>query len=258
MTRFLTLLAATALSVPAFVQTALAQTPAADAWEDILETRLSAPDAQTGLIRFDYAGFSSNAAEMAALDGYIAELAATPEPENDADAAAYWANLYNAVTIDVVADNYPVDSIREIKSGAFSIGPWKRKVVTVGGEELSLDNIEHDILRVRYSSPLIHYMVNCASVGCPNLQPRLWEGATLDADRDRAAREFVNSPRGVRFDGDKVEVSSIYKWFDEDFGGSRESVIDHIRQYADDDLAARLQGVRKYNSHDYDWSLNAR
>ena len=253
MTRALSLALLAAIAVPAS-----AQTPAADAWEDVLEARLSAPNAATGLTRFDYGGFVADPEDRAALDSYIAELSAMPEPEDDADAAAYWANLYNAVTIDVVADNFPVDSIRDIKPNLFSIGPWKMKTVTVRGKALSLDNIEHDILRVRYSSPLVHYMVNCASVGCPNLLPALWDGATLDADRERAARAFVNSPRGVRLDGGKVEVSSIYKWFDEDFGGTRASVMDHIRAYADDTLAARLQGVRTYDSHAYDWTLNGR
>jgi len=251
MTRTL-LFATTLMAMPAF-----GQTPAATAWEDVLEARLSAPDAATGLIRFDYKGFANSDADMTALDAYIAELAASAEPEDDSEAASYWANLYNAVTIDVVADNYPVTSIREIKSGVFTPGPWKKELVTVGGKDLSLDNIEHDILRVRYSSPLVHYMVNCASVGCPNLQPKLWRGETLDADRDAAARAFINSPRGVRVEGGDVEVNSIYKWFADDFGGSKSSVIAHIRDYADDDLVARLEGVKAYDSHAYDWSLNA-
>ena len=228
----------------------------AQSWEDVLERRLSAPDAATGLIRFDYAGFAGSEADRAALDAYIAELADTPEPEDDAEAAAYWANLYNAVTIDVVADNHPVSSIKKIGGGLFSSGPWKKDLVTVRGEDLSLDDIEHDILRVRYPSPLVHYMVNCASVGCPNLQPRLWRGETLDADREAAARAFVNSPRGVRVDGDRIAVSSIYDWFQADFGGTKSAVIDHLRDYAEPGLEAELDGARRYDSHSYDWDLN--
>ena len=228
----------------------------AKAWEGVLAKRLSQPEAGTGLIRFDYKGFSESEAEMAVLDRYIAELANQSEPSDPADAAAYWANLYNAVTVDVVADEYPVDSIRDIKSGVFKPGPWDKELVTVNGEELTLNNIEHDILRKRYASPHVHYMVNCASVGCPNLLPDLWDGATLEADREAAARAFINSPRGVKIEDGKTTVSSIYSWFQEDFGGSKSGVIDHIREYADADLKAALGGATKYDRHDYDWSLN--
>jgi hypothetical protein len=228
---------------------------ASEAWENVLQTRLTAPDA-TGLTRFDYDGFSKDEAEMAALDAYIAELADGGEPEDDAEATAYWANLYNAITVDIVAENYPVKSIRDIKSGVFAPGPWKRDVITVEGETLSLDDIEHEILRKRYSSPLIHYMVNCASVGCPNLLPDLWEAETLDADREKAARDFINSPRGAMIIDGKLQVSSIYKWFEEDFGGSKSGVVAHIQEYADEPLRAELDGRKRYDRHDYNWALN--
>jgi len=228
----------------------------ATAWETVLQARLSAPD-ETGLTRFDYKGFSASTTEMAALDDYIAELAKIGEPEDASEATAYWANLYNAITVDVVAENYPVKSIRDIKSGVFSPGPWKQDAVTVEGKTLSLDDIEHQILRKRYSSPLIHYMVNCASVGCPNLRPQLWAAETLDADREQAARDFINSPRGVSVSGDgKIQVSSIYKWFEEDFGGSKSGVIDHINAYANSSIRTSLTDRTRYDSHNYDWSLN--
>ena len=225
-------------------------------WEAALSSHLSAPD-PTGLRRFDYERFVADTDAVAILDTYIAELASSGPPDGDDEATAYWANLYNAVTIDVVVDNYPVESIRDIRSGVFRPGPWKRGLVTVDGETLSLDDIEHGILRVHYPDPLIHYMVNCASVGCPNLQPRLWRAETLDADRQSAAREFVNSPRGIRRDKDRLVVSSIYKWYDEDFGGNRSSVIEHIRTYADDERLALIGDADRYDDHAYDWSLNA-
>ena len=229
-------------------------TPEGEAWEAVLERRLSAPDPATGLIRFDYAGLTTS--DRAALDAYVAALAAMEEPEDDSEASAYWANLYNAVTVQTVADSYPVESIKDIGGGLFSSGPWKSDRVTVRGEALSLDDIEHGILRKRYPSPLVHYTVNCASVGCPNLLPKLWRGETLDADREAAARAFVNSPRGVTIRDGKATVSSIYSWFQSDFGGSRASVVDHLRDYADPELAEQLEGIRKYSKHDYDWSLN--
>ena len=102
----------------------------------------------------------------------------------------------------------------------------------------------------------MHYSINCASFSCPNLQPRAWEAATLDTDLDAAAREYINSPRGVAVTSRGLVVSSIYDWFEADFGGSRQAVIDHLLKYADDDLAAKIRANPKIRRYQYDWSLN--
>ncbi len=224
-------------------------------WDMMLEKYVTAPDS-IGLARFNYGALHANTADRAALDDYITDLEATDvKTLTDDEAIVFWANLYNAVTIKVVIDNYPVKSIREIKSG-WRPGPWKRDLVTVGGEKLSLDNIEHDILRKQYPSPLIHYMVNCASIGCPNLKAGLWMVETLGADREAAARAFINSPRGARITDKGLKVSSIYKWFKEDFGGNKDGVLAHLREYADADLAAAIDGGAKIIDYGYSWSLN--
>ena len=114
-------------------------------WPETMVNYLSEPD-QDGLVRFDYGALKANDEDYGQLELYIAGLEATdPDTLSDDEAVAYWANLYNAVTIDVVVKNYPVKSIREIKSGVFTPGPWKKDLVTVNGEKLSLDDIEHDI-----------------------------------------------------------------------------------------------------------------
>ncbi|MEO1544549.1 MAG: DUF547 domain-containing protein, partial [Pseudomonadota bacterium] len=179
---------------------------------------------------------------------------------------AYWANLYNAKTIDVVLDHYPVDSIRKItiNEGLFGFlkksvgagGPWKAKVVTVAGTKLSLDNIEHDIMRPVFSDPRVHYAVNCASYGCPNLRRTAFTGATLEQQLDEGAKAFVNHPRGISVKNGSVTASSIYQWFQKDFGGNAKGVLDHSRKYAADDLKAQLEGVTEIGRYEYDWSLN--
>jgi hypothetical protein len=103
---------------------------------------------------------------------------------------------------------------------------------------------------------MVHYMVNCASIGCPNLLDKIWVGETLDADREQAARDFINSPRGVAIDGNKLELSSIYNWFKEDFGGSKSTTLEHVRQFANPDLLAALDAGAKIDGYDYDWKLN--
>ena len=102
----------------------------------------------------------------------------------------------------------------------------------------------------------MHYAINCASYSCPNLLPKAWEAATLDADLDAAARAYVNHPRGVDPGRNGLTVSSIYDWFEDDFGGSRSAVIDHLLTYADDTLAEEIRANPKIRSYDYDWSLN--
>lgn len=222
----------------------------------LLGQYVKAPDAM-GVARFDYAGLKASQSDQTVLADYIKTLEAKdPSTLSAAEATAYWANLYNAVTIKVVIDNYPVKSIKEIRSGAFSAGPWKKKLTTVNGNPMTLDEIEHETLRKKYPSPLIHYMVNCASIGCPNLKNSLWEARTLDADREAAAREFVNSSRGAKVTSKGLVVSSIYDWFQEDFGGSKAGVLAHLSQYATGDLKAAIDGGAKIKSFDYDWALN--
>ena len=224
-------------------------------WDAALQGYVKANDAQ-GVARFDYAGLTANTNDRKLLKDYIAYLETkNPDVMSENEALAYWANLYNAVTVDVIINNYPVSSIRKIRSG-FSIGPWKENRVTVNGTEMSLDDIEHGTMRKKYPSPLIHYMVNCASVGCPNLKDGLWHAETLEADRKAAAETFVNSERGVRITKKGLQVSSIYKWFQSDFGGSKDGVVQHIRQYAGPELAAAIDGGAKIRGFEYDWDLN--
>lgn len=221
-------------------------------WTEILQTYVV--EGEDGLNRFDYGGLKENSADRAKLTAYI-ESYATLDMEalsEDEQFAAY-ANAYNALTIDHMVKRYPVRSIRS----GYIVGPWKRVKMTIDGEELSLDAIEHDVMREDWDEPRVHYAVNCASIGCPNLQTRAWVAETLDADLDAAAREFVNHPRGVTIrNRGGLQVSTIYKWFREDFGGSEQGVIDHLLEYAEPGLAAQIRANADIKKHDYDWGLN--
>jgi hypothetical protein len=216
-----------------------------------------------GLNRVDYARWHASRADRQALDATIAALAAqAPSAMARAEAFAYWANLYNAITLKVIIDRYPVKSIRDIRSEGVWLdpkayaGPWRTKRVSVEGRSLSLDDIEHEIMRPTFKDPRVHYAVNCASVGCPNLMPKAWRSATLEADLDAAARAFVNHPRGARVKAGKLTVSSIYAWFKEDFGGTDAAVIAHLKQFAKPDLRQKLASIRAIDGDDYDWTLN--
>ncbi len=255
-----TIIAATLVGAPVLaaadtldttVETSMTQESHAD-WTRLLGTYVEVSD--DGVNRVNYAALKANAADSAALNAYIAsfedlDIDALSEDEQ----FAAWANLYNALTVQHIIERYPIKSIRD----GYFIGPWKDVKTVADGREVSLDDIEHEILREEWEEPRVHYAVNCASYGCPNLLPKAWTADTLDEDLDAAARDYVNHPRGVTIrNNGTLQVSEIYKWFREDFGGSKEGVIEHLLEHADEDLAAQIRAKPRITKHDYDWSLN--
>jgi Protein of unknown function, DUF547 len=214
----------------------------------------SSPD---GINRVAYGAVTP--ADRQALHQDLDRLAALPirryaRPQQ----MAYWINLYNALTVDTVLAHYPVDSIRDISisPGLFTRGPWDRKLLSVESQALSLNDIEHRILRPLWHDPRVHYALNCASLGCPNLARTAYDGARLDQMLDTAARAYVNHPRGAAVNGAKLTVSSIYRWYEDDFGGSDTGVIEHLKRYADPPLSRLLNGVAGIADDRYDWRLN--
>ncbi|MGP1275949.1 MAG: DUF547 domain-containing protein [Caulobacterales bacterium] len=235
---------------------ALAQADIHDPWDALLERHVTR--GADGIDRVDYASWRADAADREALEAYIAALEALAVSTlPDAERFAVWANLYNAVTVRLILDEAPSDSIRQIRPTLFSIGPWGMELTRSEGRTLSLDNIEHDIMRVQFEAAMVHYAVNCASIGCPNIGLRAWRAATLDADLEAAARAYVNHPRGVTVTERGLEISRIYKWFEEDFGGNDAGVIAHLLRFAEPELAEQIRANPRIVRHRYDWSLNA-
>ncbi len=232
------------------------------AWQEILNDYLRVHD--SGVNRFDYGAFKANAGDTAKLAAYLTSLQSLdPRDYSRAEQKAYWINFYNALTVQVVADAYPVDSIKDIsesllgKSGGIFGGPWDDVHAKVAGRDLTLNNIEHGILRPIWRDNRIHYAVNCASYGCPNLSPTVFTAENTEDLLQAGARAYVNHPRGVDFmDDDFIIISSIYKWYVADFGGAEKSVIEHLVKYADKALATRLRKFTGSVDYEYDWSLN--
>ena len=246
-----------------WIVTGLGAQPSDDSYRDLLGKYVAAGPSGINLV--DYAKWKKNHADVQRLDLYLVPLQSQKPSAMPRDQAiAFWVNLYNAATLKVLLDHYPVKSIRDIKSTGTGLldfkaafGPWRTKFLTVEGQSLSLDNIEHDILRPKFRDARLHYAVNCASIGCPNLKRTPWTAKALDADLEAAARAYVNHPRGVSIGADgNLRVSSIYDWFKEDFGGDK-GVIAHLRKYASPELTANLARKISIAGHDYNWSLNA-
>ena len=164
-------------------------------WQGLLDGYLDTRH-PSGVHRFAYGAVRS--ADRAVLRAYLATLQALdprryPRPEQE----AYWINLYNALTVDLVLAHYPVKSIREIGGGWWVRGPWDDAIAKVAGRALSLNDIEHGVLRPIWRDPRIHYAVNCASIGCPNLAGRAYTRENLEGLLEEGARAYVNHPRGA-------------------------------------------------------------
>ena len=227
------------------------------AWGALLSSYLSAHS--SGVNRFDYASLKANPDDVAKLNAYIQQLQSIdPRTYSLAEQKPYWINFYNALTVKIVTDAYPVKSIKNIHKNWIPLsGPWGDVHAKVVGKDLSLDDIEHGILRPIWKDPRIHYGVNCASIGCPNLAREAYTAVNTESLLEAGAREYINHSRGVDLvDENSIVLSGIYDWFVFDFGNSEEGVLAHIGQYADEDLASKLKDFDGAFDYEYDWDLN--
>lgn len=220
-------------------------------WDSLLESYLV--EGADGVNRFDYGALKASGSDTAALDAYLASFKTLDfETLSRDEQFAAWANIYNALTVKHIVGRYPVKSIRS----GYIVGPWKKVKTVVDGEAISLNDIEHEVLRPM-GDPRVHYAVNCASYSCPNLLPDAFVAETLDEDLDAAAAAYINHPRGVTIRSrGGLQVSEIYKWFKEDFGGSEKTVIAHLLEHANPVLTEQIKANADIKKYDYDWSLN--
>lgn len=223
-----------------------------DDWDQLLTSYIVERDR---IAYFDYGNVS--ASDRTALNVYIKRLGATKVRSLSRDEQlAFWINLYNALTVQVILDNYPTESIRRISPRIFPPGPWGVPLITIERQPITLDDIEHRILRPIWRDERIHYAVNCASISCPNLTARAFTAQNTEELLERAAEYYINHPRAVSMDQGKLHVSSIYRWYSDDFGGNDKAVISHLMRYAAPQLRRELSTISQISHHSYDWALN--
>ncbi len=214
--------------------------------------------------------YDGMARDRAALKGYLAAAGKVSRPAFDVwskpDQLAFLINLYNAATVELILTAYPdIKSIRDL--GSFFQGPWAKPIVPLFGKTVTLDEIEHGLIRGsgRYNDPRIHFAVNCASIGCPALSRSAFRGVSLDTQLDAAARGFLSDRTRNRVQGDGVAASNVFKWYRGDFEkGWRgaKSLGAFFALYSDSlglppALAARAKaGSLRIGFLDYDWQLN--
>lgn len=212
------------------------------------------PDAE-GYNRVDYKAVKGS---RIALQAYLANLqSAQPSAMSKAEAKAYWINLYNAKTLDIIVDKYPVSSIKKINlggGGIFGSGPWSAKLMQIEGQELSLDDIEHRILLAVFKDPMTHYALNCGSYSCPNLSTRAFSAKNTAALMRENAVAYVNHPRGVTVADGAITASKIYSWYAADFGGKRK-LKPHWLKFAEPAKGEQISAAQGIQ-FDYDWRLN--
>lgn len=223
----------TSTDIPATV----AEPPLHENWDRLLQRFVS----QAGKV--NYKEFKEAGKD---LDAYLETLADHP-PQADwsrADKMAYWINAYNAFTIKLITDHYPVKSIMDIHKGK----PWDVKWIQLGGAAYSLNQIENEILRPQYQDARIHFALNCAARSCPPLYNRAYTASNLERSLDQRTRQFINDQNFNKIEASQVSVSKIFEWYSGDFG----ALIPFVNKYAHSpaDASAKIAYL------EYDWSLN--
>ncbi|HHF7380199.1 TPA: DUF547 domain-containing protein [Legionella anisa] len=197
--------------------------------------------------------------DKAKLANYLKDLSHIPISQyNRKEQLAYWINLYNALTLQLILTHWPVQSITKLhlSPGFFSIGPWDAKLITVEDQEITLNDIEHRILRPIWQDARIHYALNCASMSCPQLQAQAFTGKNTESLLNQAAKEYVNSTQGVTVTDKELILSQIYQWYQTDFGVDEQAVLRHIAQFARPTLKQQLLTNQKPIRYHYNWQVN--
>lgn len=209
-------------------------------WNELLKTYVT-PDGKV-----NYPGLKK---EERKLHTYLDQLQSHPPLKewSREEQMAYWINVYNASTIDLVLKGYPCKSIKDLENGK----PWDLRFIEIGETKYSLNQIEHEILRKKFNDPRIHFAINCASVSCPKLHNEAFTLGKLESQLNMLAQSFVNDPHRNILSTDEVMLSSIFDWYKEDFTTSG-SIIDFLNKYS----RIRINPTASVSYLNYDWSLN--
>lgn len=203
------------------------------------------------------------------LDEYLNQMSRI-EPEkilNKNDKLSFWINVYNAFTLKLIVDNYPVESINDLHTGGLIIGQilgktvWHKEWIKIGGKTLSLNNIEHDIIREEFNEPRIHFALVCAALSCPPLRFEAFEGFKLNEQLEDQAKKFFNDNTKNQFDieAKTAKLSKILDWYDEDFGKNDEEVLKYISQFLPNEVSKNIRNnLSQWDIEylGYDWELN--
>ena len=217
--------------------------PSHETWDELLKEYVN----EDGFI--DYKGIIS---EKVKFESYLDLLSNNSWSENEK--LAYWINVYNAFTVKLIIDNYPIESIKDLNP-TLSIPTvntvWTKESFKIGGEDFSLDRVEHKILREEFEEPRIHFAINCASFSCPVLRAEAFKAEKIEVQLEEQARAFINDPQRNKITKSEVEASKIFSWFGGDFKKGQ-TLIQFLNKYAE----VNIDENAEVDFMDYQWSLN--
>ncbi|WBL22848.1 MULTISPECIES: DUF547 domain-containing protein [unclassified Zunongwangia] len=206
-------------------------------WHNLLQKHVN----EKGLV--DYEGFKK---DRKALDKYI-KMLADNKPDNSwsiQEQLAYYINTYNANTVRLILDNYPVKSIKKID------GAWTKEFVSMGNKQISLGAIENSILR-RMKEPRIHFAINCASISCPRLLNEAYTASAINEQLEYATRTFINSDKNI-IKKESAQLSRIFDWYSGDFTVKGNTLGEYINQYSN----VKMKNWNNISFKEYNWNLN--
>ena len=213
-------------------------------FNDLLQKHVS----DEGIV--DYQSFKKDEAKLDSYIKYLEKM--TPESSWSKDKErAFWINAYNAYTIKLILENYPLKSIMDIERK--DKNAWKIPFAKIGNTTYSLDHIEHQILRKKLFDPKIHVGVNCASMSCPKLGNVAFTKENIDAELTKLMKAFVNDPNRNKITEKRIQISEIFNWFKGDFTKNG-SIIDYLNKYSENEIKSNA----KISYLKYDWSLNGK
>ena len=211
-------------------------------WEKLLQNHVS----EKGLV--DYKGFVKDKKQLCKFTEYLSKN--TPNDNwTENQKKAFLINFYNASTIQIIVENYPLNSIKDI-TGDFSV--FQKKYINFNSKKVSLDNIEKDML-VKMGDPRVHFAVNCASISCPKLDNKVYNAENLDKHLDQVTKEFINSDLN-KISKDYAKLSKVFKWYKSDFESENQTLIDFINKYSD----TKINANAKISYLEYNWNLNSK
>jgi hypothetical protein len=216
-------------------------------WDTLLQNNVS----DIGLV--DYRAFIKDSTK---LNQYLFGLSTSAPNDtwDESDQLAYWINLYNASTIKLVIQHYPIQSIKNIGSSIqipFVNTPWQKEFIIVLDETLDLDNIEHNTIRKQFDEPRIHFALVCAAMSCPKLRNEAYQGGKLDNQLTDQAKVFLSDKNKNNISSNDIEISKLFKWYGGDFK-KKGTLIEFLNQYSNTLISSDAD--IKYM--DYDWGLN--
>ncbi|MBV6652323.1 MAG: DUF547 domain-containing protein [Mameliella sp.] len=214
-------------------------TPNHELWEEVLQAYVS----DAGDV--DYKKLSKNAD---GLNAYLEDLASHPPMDSWSrdEKLAYWINAYNAFTVKLIVDNYPVKSIMDLHDGK----AWDVKWIKLGKQTYSLNQIEHEIIRPRFGEPRIHFAVNCAAKSCPPLLNHAWTAANLEQNLEQQTSNFINNEQHNKIGAKALQLSQIFNWYGDDFSD--------VKAYVNKYTTVEVKSNAKVNFQEYNWALNAK